>query len=205
MQPYWIPYAGYFRLIAASDIFVVFDDVQFPRRGYVHRNKLLDRTGVPEWITLPLAKATRDAKINEVRFHDDARELLTQQQRRFPVVEEGFGVVEEAMRKLDRPVVELLVDTLMLTANHLGLDTPMLLSSELGESTYRGQERILRIVKSLEGNRYLNASGGRELYEENAFAEEGVELDFLPEWRSGYLSILEVIDDAEVRAEIVAA
>ena len=42
MQPYFIPYAGYFRLFTGADLFVVCDDVQFPRRGWLHRNKLID-------------------------------------------------------------------------------------------------------------------------------------------------------------------
>ena len=57
MQPYFIPYAGYFRLFAASDLFVIYDCVQFPRRGWVHRNRLLDRSGKLRWLTLPLDRA----------------------------------------------------------------------------------------------------------------------------------------------------
>jgi hypothetical protein len=45
MQPYFLPFAEYFRLFAASDVFVLLDDVQFPRRGWVHRNRLHDRGG----------------------------------------------------------------------------------------------------------------------------------------------------------------
>ena len=57
MQPYFVPHAGYFRLFAASDLFVVFDCVQFPRRGWVHRNRLPDAQGRARWLTLPLSKA----------------------------------------------------------------------------------------------------------------------------------------------------
>ena len=45
MQPYFVPYAGYFRLFAASDLFVIYDCVQFPRRGWVHRNKMFAADG----------------------------------------------------------------------------------------------------------------------------------------------------------------
>src|SRR5262244_1544533 len=72
MQPYFVPYAGYFRLYAASDLFVVYDCVQFPRRGWVHRNRLVDRTGALRWLTLPLAKAPRDILIRDLRFTSDA-------------------------------------------------------------------------------------------------------------------------------------
>ena len=54
MQPYFAPYAGYFRLLATTDLFVVYDCVQFPRRGWVHRNQLPDAAGKLDWLTLPL-------------------------------------------------------------------------------------------------------------------------------------------------------
>src|ERR1700750_1478713 len=63
MQPSFLPYAGYFRLFAASDLFVVYDCVQFPRRGWVHRNRLPLASGDAGWLTLPVAKAPRDALI----------------------------------------------------------------------------------------------------------------------------------------------
>src|SRR5437016_2188558 len=63
MQPYFLPYAGYFRLFAASDLFVIYDCVQFPRRGWVHRNRLTDARGLERWLTLPLEKAPQHVLI----------------------------------------------------------------------------------------------------------------------------------------------
>ena len=42
MQPYLFPYAGYFRLLSQVDEFVIYDCVQFPRRGRVHRTEVPD-------------------------------------------------------------------------------------------------------------------------------------------------------------------
>ena len=72
MQPYFLPYAGYFRLIAQTDIFVIYDCVQFPRRGWVHRNKLMDANGEEQWLTLPLEPAPQDVLIRDLAFPDDA-------------------------------------------------------------------------------------------------------------------------------------
>ncbi len=85
MQPYFFPYAGYFRLFAASDIFVVLDCVQFPRRGWVHRNKLSNSNVQPQWLTLPLMKGDRDTtRICTLEFLDDAPLLFNEQMRKFP-------------------------------------------------------------------------------------------------------------------------
>src|SRR5437660_8507371 len=83
MQPYFIPYAGYFRLFAASDLFVLYDCVQFPRRGWVHRNRLLDASGKERWLTLPLEKAARDARIQDLRFAADAKSAFLDRLRPF--------------------------------------------------------------------------------------------------------------------------
>src|SRR6476619_4367948 len=84
MQPYFIPYAGYFRLFATSDVFVIYDCVQFPRRGWVHRNRLLDASDKEAWLTLHLEKAPLNVLISELRFAPDAGERLDHDLRRFP-------------------------------------------------------------------------------------------------------------------------
>jgi len=72
MQPYFNPYAGYFRLLAAADLFVNYDCVQFPRRGWVYRNRLPDSNGAAGWLTLPLEKAPRSATFGDLRFPADS-------------------------------------------------------------------------------------------------------------------------------------
>src|SRR3954468_7197414 len=85
MQPCFIPDAGYFRLLPASDLFVVYDCVQFPRRGWVHRNKLVDRSGAARWLTLPLEKAPQEVAIRDLRFPADAAERLAERLQQFPL------------------------------------------------------------------------------------------------------------------------
>src|SRR4051812_24083058 len=66
MQPYFIRYAGYFRLFAASDLFVTYDCVQFPRHGWVHRKKMVAAGGRECWLTPPLANRLRDVRIRDL-------------------------------------------------------------------------------------------------------------------------------------------
>ena len=76
MQPYFFPYAGYFRLLDVVDHFVVFDCVQFPRRGRVHRTQVPGPTGGVEWLTLPLASMPREVLIRDLAFAPAARARL---------------------------------------------------------------------------------------------------------------------------------
>ncbi|WP_444430711.1 WbqC family protein [Rhodobacter capsulatus] len=81
MQPYFFPYGGYYRLLAAADVFVILDCVQFPRRGRVHRSSL---PGAGRWITLPLEPAPRDSLISAMRLAPDAAGRLWPQCRKLP-------------------------------------------------------------------------------------------------------------------------
>ncbi len=100
MQPYFFPYAGYFRLFAASDLFVIYDCVQFPRRGWVHRNKLIDAAGEARWLTLPLEKAPQSVLIRDLRFPPNAGELLAERLQPFPLAAAATPATEHVLAAL---------------------------------------------------------------------------------------------------------
>lgn len=192
MQPYFVPYAGYFRLLAAADLFVIYDCVQFPRRGWVHRNRLPDAAGELQWLTLPLAKAPRDAAIRDLAFRPDAAEAMAAEMRRFPLlsVDDPHGLVD-AVRDVCGAPLDYIERLLALAAGALGLPWRVLRSSSLEiPPDVRGQERILAIARAVGARRYVNPPGGRELYQHERFADAGVELRFLSDYEGGYASIL---------------
>ena len=103
MQPYFIPYAGYFRLFAASDLFVIYDCVQFTRQGWIHRNRLVDLSGRERWLTLPLAKAPQSVLIRDLRFAPNAEAVLADRLRPFSLAASdpvAVAPVLEALRAL---------------------------------------------------------------------------------------------------------
>lgn len=157
MQPYWAPYAGYFRLFVAADLFVVFDCVQFPRRGWVHRYK--DEKG--DWVTLPLQKAPRNTRICDMKMRSGAN-----------LSHDLLGVLVRYSSILDLP-------TIMSCSSDLDVDPSI-----------HGQARVIAICKRLHADRYVNASGGRALYDPAAFADAGIKLGFLKPYEGSYESIL---------------
>jgi len=194
MQPYFIPYLGYFRLFAASDLFVIYDCVQFPRRGWVHRNRLFDATGTLRWLTLPLGSMPREALIQELRFGPNAAEAFRDRLRPFRLDHRHGRAVEpimQALHNIEGHPVGYIERLLHEVVNYFGLRWHTLRSSSLAiPPSYRGQDRILEIVKRLGGRRYINAPGGRELYEPQRFAAAGIELAFLPDYSGADTSIL---------------
>jgi hypothetical protein len=161
MQPYFIPYAGYFRLFAASDLFVIYDCVQFPRRGWVHRNKLIDMSGEKRWVTLPLVKAPQSVLIKDLEFPADAFEQINARMQPFPDVGKppagAESIVQALLQANDTPLayIELL---LKRVAKYLGLRWNVVRSSSLEiPPELHGQDRILEIIRRIGARRYVNA------------------------------------------------
>lgn len=195
MQPYFFPYAGYFRLLTRSDLFVIYDCVQFPRRGWVHRNKLKDHGGAEQWLTLPLVKQDRDVLIKDLQFCDDASEQLSERLRRFPLSSPDPEWKDEVLGRVlatGTGVVDYLEDMLQLVALRLGrAPWNVCRSSSLDiPETLRGQDRIIEIARRTAASRYINAPGGVDLYEKEKFAASGLELDFLPPYDGPFESML---------------
>jgi hypothetical protein len=210
MQPYFIPYAGYFRLFAASDLFVLYDCVQFPRRGWVHRNRLPDGAGTERWLTLPLERTARETLIRDLRFAPNAAATFAERLRTFPPLPRGVPAltpVLDALHDVRGIPMDYLEGLLRQIVTYLGLPWNVIRSSTLDvPASIRGQARILEITRRLGARRYVNAPGGRGLYAPEAFAAAGVELAFLPDYAGPTSSILtrllhEARDDvaAEIR------
>lgn len=162
-QPYYYPYAGWFRLFAASDLFVFLDCVQLNRRSYVHRC-----SSGGKWIhTLPIKKTPRDTTmIKDMQW-------------------------QEGKEKAISPV-DLIIGTVQDMCENLNLHFNCVRSSGMGlTDNLRGQDRIIAICKKLGATEYVNSPGGRHLYDEESFAKEGIKLEFLPSWHGSYDSILE--------------
>lgn len=207
MQPYFIPYAGYFRMFAASDLFVIYDCVQFPRRGWVHRNRLPDRHGVERWLTLPLERAPQSVRICDLRFPPGVADLFAARLRPFPLAAQGSAEpILRAVREIGGSPVNYIVGLLERLTGYLGLPWQTIRSTTLSvPASIRGQERILEIATRLGARRYLNAPGGRDLYDPNVFAEAGIELAFLPDHSGPVASILPRVlreDRDELASEI---
>ena len=86
MQPYFFPYIGYFPLINAVDEFVIYDNIQFSKKRWFHRNRILEN-GKDEYITLPLKKDSDYLDVNN-RFLSDTWEA--EREKLFRKVKENY-------------------------------------------------------------------------------------------------------------------
>ena len=210
MQPYFIPYAGYFRLFATADVVVMFDCVQFPRRGWVHRNRLPLASGETDWLTLPIAKTPQDTRIDELQFAPDGRARLTAAAARFPVfaraLRERNPFAERLLELESRDVTAYLIASITETAASLDMERPVIRSSSLPIPEHlHAQDRVIAILKHVEATSYVNPSGGRDLYDRATFDAAGIELGFLTPYGGPMESIFARLMDespAAIAAEI---
>jgi WbqC-like protein family len=194
MQPYFVPYAGYFRLFAATDLFVIYDCVQFPRRGWVHRNRLVDASGKDRWLTLPLAKAPQQTLIRDLRFAPDAADTFPNRLRSFADLARAprsASPIMDALHDVSGTPVTYIERLLNRVVTYLDFPWNVVRSSSLGvPKSFRGQDRIIEIVRRVGGREYVNPPGGRHLYDRDTFAQAGIELRFLSEYAGPSASIL---------------
>lgn len=197
MQPYFFPYPGYFELIESVDVFVVLEDVQFPRRGWVHRNRFRNKTSLEvEWWGLPLKKGPQASTMisdlvfdlsRETHFRESANRLLFNSHS--ASINSHFPNLFELSRF---SVVEYLVEHLENTKRYLSITTPYLMSSEIpNEKKLTGGSRLIQICKELGASSYINAPGGKELYDSKEFLSEGISLQFMEDFKGNNLSILD--------------
>ncbi|GJD96132.1 WbqC family protein [Methylobacterium iners] len=184
MQPYLLPYIGYFQLIAAVDQFVVYDTVKYTKKGWINRNRLL-RDGDVFVFTLPIEKDSDSLDIRERRVAasfapDQLCRQIAQAYRRAPHFVETMPLVEATLKYEAHTLFDHLRHALVRTCAHLQIDTPIRIASEVeGETVLRRQDRVLDICQRLGASTYINPIGGTALYEPAAFAQHGIALRFL--------------------------
>lgn len=197
MQPYFFPYQGYFNLINQVDRFVILDDVQFNRRGWVHRNKLYNFNNELSWLTLPLKKKPRDTTlIKDIEFVPNIYHEFKKQLCKFPKfknIKNVNDLVLNTMLNFQKPAIEYLIENLSTVLKILRIQTIITRASELNlvkEDDY--QLNIINIVTKLGGSHYINLPGGKKLYDENKFNAYKLKLSFINEEERKH-SILETL------------
>lgn len=186
MQPYFFPYKNYFKLIKMSDVFVLLDDVQFTRSGWIHRNKFINNYDINklDWLTLPLKKDHRTVKINELRFEKDKIINFKKKCKKFKFFNYKINHYPEIKKNIfnfDILPIEYLIKNLEKINKILNIKTKILLSSSLKISHENKNfvDRTVEIVKYLNANTYLNLPGGKKLYDKKIFEKNGINLIFL--------------------------
>lgn len=186
MQPYVFPNLGYFHLVDASNLFVFYDDVNYIRRGWINRNRIL-LDGKDFLFTIPVAKASQNKLINETTLAiDDAwrekmKRTLALAYRKAPYFTQVEPLVTSVLSENYHNVSDMAVSSIVQTCDYLGISFNYTKSSACSPDT-KGMDkadRLIAITKRQGYKRYINAPGGMSLYSKDYFKMNDVDLAFV--------------------------
>lgn len=207
MQPYFLPYIGYFQLLSTVSSFVVFDDANFIKKGWINRNRVL-LNEKPHYITLPLSGASQNRLINEIELVLDPKniqkklDMIYHAYGKAPYFEQIFQMIEDIFCYKETNLSIFVIYSLKKIAEYLAIDTQFLISSKFKKDNHlKGQEKILEICRKVGATHYINPIGGMELYRTEAFRKNGIRLSFLKtdsieyrQFRKDFVPNLSIID-----------
>lgn len=188
MQPYFLPYIGYFSLIKHTDRFILLDDVQFIRHGWIERNRILKTSGGWQYIKVPLEKHSRETKIKDIAINNEQawkKKIIAQLQhykKLAPHFSRVIALLNDAFLQEYAGIVDLNRATLKAVSEYLEIRTSIEIYSEMElviEHVNAPDEWALNICKALGGvTEYWNPPGGMSLFDRSKYERNNIEIRF---------------------------
>ncbi|MDF1618116.1 WbqC family protein [Petrocella sp. FN5] len=188
MQPYFFPYLGYYSVIDQADVFVVFDEVQYIRQGWMNRNRILSDHGAFAYINMPVKKAPLKTVIKEIRIQqalpwkEKLRQDLSRYKDQAPYYKEAMEVVEACLAYETDSLTQFHVHSLKQVMAYIGLESRMMVLSELNLELPKIQapdEWGLYVTLALGGKTYYNPPGGMDFYDPAKYTDHGAQVLFV--------------------------
>ncbi len=195
MQPYIFPYLGYYQLVSAVDEFVFFDDVNYINKGWINRNQLLQQNR-PLKFSVPLVEASQNKMINEIALYDyigwrkSFLKTVEMNYKKAPYFQFVFKWLNDFLFLKDYLLInDLAAESIMSVAGLLELPTQFKYSSSLDykSDANNGEQKVIKICKLLGGERYINPTNGRDLYNKEHFNASNIQLKFMNMQEINYL------------------
>ena len=185
MQPYFFPYIGYFQLINSVDDFVIYDNIQFTKKGWINRNRILVNQK-DDYLSIPLNKDSDFLNINQRFLSDtwsvDRKKMLNrivESYRKAPQFEPIYSLFEKCLMIDESNLFDFIHHSLKETLQYLSITSKIIVSSTIEiDNQLKSEEKVLAICKALDASTYINPSGGIELYSKERFEHNGIKLQF---------------------------
>ena len=186
MQPYFFPYIGYFQLMNAVDEFIIYDNIQYTKKGWINRNRILVNNR-DQLLTLPIKKDSDYLNVVERElsntWNKDKNKLLNLIKSSYikaPYFQETFELVSKCLNNSENNLFKFIYDSVILINYYLNIKTSVIVSSTLDVNhTLKSQDKVLSLCKILNATTYINAIGGVELYNKDIFKQNNIELNFI--------------------------
>lgn len=185
MQPYFLPYIGYWQLIAHTDEFVIYDTIQYTKKGWINRNRFL-QNGQDTMFSIPLRKDSDYLHVKGRYLAEsfDREKLIRQFEgayKKAPYFEENFPLIAEIIRCEESNLFAYILNAVQKICAHLEIKTPIIKSSDIDSNheEEKGQDKVINICQAREASTYINPIGGLDMYDPEIFSQSGLDLRFM--------------------------
>lgn len=184
MQPYFFPYLGYFQLINAVDIFVIYDNIQYTKKGWINRNRYLKNANA-DYFTIPLKKASDYLNVVERYLADDfKREKMLNQlafaYKKAPYFKDIYPILEECIMNSENNLFWFIYSAINEIIVYLDIKTKVIISSTIDiNHNLKSVDKVIAICKALDAHTYINPIGGMCLYSKDDFKDNNLNLQFI--------------------------
>lgn len=182
-QPTYLPWMGYLDLIDQVDVFVILDNVQFAKQTWQQRNRIRTAGGL-QWLTVPVklhfGQLINEVEIREADFHVDHLRAIELAYRRAPRFQEYFeGISSSISKRRSSLLVDLNLSLLTWIMEALGIQTPLVRASKLGQHGKR-TELLANVCSELGATEYISPAGSAAylLREQELLTSRGIEVLF---------------------------
>lgn len=194
MQPYFLPYIGYFQLIAAVDLFIVYDNIKYTKKGWINRNRML-LNGADTIFSLPLKKGSDFLNVADRELSPDFnRQKFLNQMRgsymKAPQFNAVWPLLERIVECEDNNLFRYIYHSILEISKYLDIKTNICLSSEVSiDHDLKNQNKVIALCKAVGATNYINTSGGIDLYSKAVFDGAGLQLNFIKALPSEYAQL----------------
>tara|TARA_R100000008_G_C3580255_1_gene168025 strand:- start:342 stop:1010 length:669 start_codon:yes stop_codon:yes gene_type:complete len=185
MQPYFFPYLGYWQLINSVDKFIILDDVNFIKKGWIHKNNIISN-GTTQSINVCVNKASQNKLIKDLYLSDehDWKDKLIKKieyaYRTSPNYNSVSFLLEDIIFNKEKNLSKYLAYSIKKICEYLNISTEIVeSSSKYFKGQLKGQERIISICSEEKADIYINAIGGKSLYSKKDFKKNQIFLTFI--------------------------
>lgn len=181
-----MPYIGYFQLINSVDEFIIYDNIQYTKKGWINRNQILSN-GTPQLISIPLKKDSDyldvvGRELSESWSNDRKKiiNIIKSSYNKSPYFQETFELILKCLNNPERNLFKFIYDSLILINEYLDIKTKMIISSIIDvDHTLKSQDKVLSICRERKATQYINSIGGQELYNKDIFKQNKIDLNFI--------------------------
>ncbi len=189
MQPYFFPYIGYFILIKQTNRFILLDEVQFIRHGWIERNRIYKQNGEWLYFKVPLVKESSKSLIKEVKIDNSvtwkrsALDQLVAYKKIAPNYHKVIKLIKGIFENEYDDIVALNCEILERTCEYLNIKANIEIFSKMKieiDIPKEPDEWALNICKSIsEVNEYWNPPSGKSLFDIAKYHKANINLKFI--------------------------